>query len=209
VGLLGRNGAGKTTTFKMILGLLKPTKGKVFFDGRDISSMQIYKRARLGIGYLAQEPSIFVNLTVRENLLAIMEFVEKEPTKRMTKLEQLINDYGLQNVVSQKAHTLSGGEARRLEIARTMCTNPRLFLLDEPFSGIDPISIQELQTIILKLKQDGIGILLTDHNVRDTLSITDKAYIIDEGKVIAEGSSKQVMQNPIVIEKYLGKKFQL
>jgi len=209
VGLLGPNGAGKTTTFYSILGLIKPDKGRVMLDSMDISDLPIYKRARRGIGYLAQEPSIFQNLTTHENLTIILEFIEQDKFLREKMAFSLLSDFGLLPLSSQKAGTLSGGERRRLEIARVLCINPKFLLLDEPFLGVDPIGISEIQGIIKNLKERGFGILITDHNVRETLKITDRAYIIFEGKILLEGTSHQLVNNPEARKVYLGEEFNL
>ena len=207
VGLLGRNGAGKTTTFRMTIGMIVPEAGKVFFDGHDVTTMPMYKRARLGMGYLSQEPSVFQRLTVRENLIAILETMALGRTERKRRANDLIERFGLTEVINSQARFLSGGERRKLEIARAMVTNPSLILLDEPFSGVDPIAVEELQAEIRRLVASGVSILITDHNVERTLEVADKAYIIDHGKVIAEGSPREVIQNDLVKRSYLGSTF--
>ena len=207
VGLLGRNGAGKTTTFRMTIGMIVPDSGKVFFDGHDVTRMPMYKRARLGMGYLSQEPSVFQRLTVRENLIAILETMALGWTERKRRANDLIERFGLTEVINSQARFLSGGERRKLEIARAMVTNPSLILLDEPFSGVDPIAVEELQAEIRRLVASGVSILVTDHNVDRTLEVADKAYIIDHGKVIAEGSPREVIQNDLVKRSYLGSTF--
>jgi len=207
VGLLGRNGAGKTTTFRMIIGMIVPDAGRVIFDGHDVTQMPMYKRARLGMGYLSQEPSVFQRLTVRENLIAILETMAIGRAERKRRAEELIERFGLTEVVSSQARFLSGGERRKLEIARAMVTNPSLILLDEPFSGVDPIAVEELQAEIRRLVASGVSILITDHNVERTLEVSDKAYIIDHGKVIAEGHPREIIQNDLVRRSYLGSTF--
>ncbi|MHC4551690.1 MAG: LPS export ABC transporter ATP-binding protein [Planctomycetota bacterium] len=207
VGLLGRNGAGKTTSFRMTIGMIIPDDGKVFFEGHDVTKMPMYKRARLGMGYLSQEPSVFQRLTVRENLLAILETMAIGGPERRRRADDLIERFGLGEVRKSQARFLSGGERRKLEIARAMVTNPSLILLDEPFSGVDPIAVEELQTEIRRLVASGVSILITDHNVERTLEVADKAYIMDHGNVIAEGSPKDIIQNELVIKSYLGQTF--
>lgn len=209
VGLLGRNGAGKTTTFKMIVGLVRPQRGTILLDGQEITRDPIYKRARKGMGYLSQEPSIFQRLSVEDNLLALLETIEPNRKLRRKICLELLEEYGLFKLAKQKAHTLSGGETRRLEICRTMITSPSLILLDEPFSGVDPIAVHELQGFIKRLREKGIGVLLTDHNVRETLAITDRSYIIDDGIILASGTRDEVLQNSMVRQKYLGEHFQM
>jgi lipopolysaccharide export system ATP-binding protein len=207
VGLLGRNGAGKTTTFRMIIGMIIPTAGQVVFEGNDITELPMYKRARLGIGYLSQEPSIFQRLSVRDNLYAILETMAVTKQRRESRADELIERFGLTEVAGSEGRFLSGGERRKLEIARAMVTDPSLILLDEPFSGVDPITVQELQNDIRHLVASGVSILITDHNVERTLEVVDKAYIIDHGKVLAEGTPAQVIQNEIVRKAYLGNSF--
>ncbi|MCK4909888.1 MAG: LPS export ABC transporter ATP-binding protein [Planctomycetes bacterium] len=207
IGLLGRNGAGKTTTFKMAVGLIMPNEGKVFLNGKDVSRLPMYQRARHGMGYLAQEPSVFQRLTVEENLLAILETIRMSHQERQAEARRLLDEYGLTKLAKQKANTLSGGEVRRLEISRSLITSPRLMLLDEPFSGVDPIAVSEIKEIIKGLRTKGIGVLLTDHNVKETLSVTDRSYIIDEGKILAQGSPEDIMNNELARRKYLGEKF--
>lgn len=210
VGLLGPNGAGKTTSFNIIVGILRSNKGKVWLDGKEITTMPLYKRARLGISYLPQERSVFRNLTVSENLLAIMEYVEKDEYERKRKVLDLLEDFKISHLAEQKAYTLSGGEARRVEIARALVTNPKFILLDEPFSGIDPLAVIDLQTLISKeLKARGIGILVTDHNVRETLTICDMAYILSDGVIQIKGTSEQLISSPIAKQHYLGENFRL
>lgn len=207
VGLLGRNGAGKTTAFRMIIGMIIPTAGQVVFEGNDITELPMYKRARLGIGYLSQEPSIFQRLSVRDNLYAILETMAVTKQHRESRADELIERFGLTEVAGSEGRFLSGGERRKLEIARAMVTEPSLILLDEPFSGVDPITVQELQNDIRHLVASGVSILITDHNVERTLEVVDKAYIIDHGKVLAEGTPAQVIQNEIVKKAYLGNSF--
>lgn len=207
VGLLGRNGAGKTTSFRMTIGMIIPDGGQVFFEGHDVTKMPMYKRARLGMGYLSQEPSVFQRLSVKENLMAILETMAIGKAERKRRAGDLIERFGLGEVVKSQARFLSGGERRKLEIARAMVTNPSLILLDEPFSGVDPIAVEELQAEIRRLVASGVSILITDHNVERTLEVADKAYILDHGKVIAEGSPKDVIQNELVKKSYLGHTF--
>lgn len=209
VGLLGRNGAGKTTSFKIVAGIVHADGGKVFLNGKDVTRLPIYKRARNGLGYLSQEPSVFQGLTVEENLLSILETVADKRHLRKKIAHGLLEEYGLLKVARQKACTLSGGEMRRLEICRAMITDPSLIMLDEPFSGVDPIAVSEIQQYIKVLKEKGIGVLLTDHNVRETLSITDRSYIIDEGRLMAQGRLEDIVNNPIVRQKYLGEDFRM
>lgn len=207
VGLLGRNGAGKTTTFRMVMGMIVPDEGSVVFEGIDVTKLQMYKRARLGMGYLSQEPSVFQRLSVMDNLIAILETMSMSVVQRKQKAEELIEQFGLTEVTHSQARFLSGGERRKLEIARAMVTNPSLILLDEPFSGVDPITVEELQTEIRRLVAGGVSILITDHNVERTLEVADKAYIIDHGRVIAEGCPKEIIQNEMVQKSYLGNTF--
>lgn len=207
VGLLGRNGAGKTTSFRMCIGMIVPDGGTVHFEGHDITKLPMYKRARLGMGYLSQEPSVFQRLTVKDNLLAILETMAISRRERKRRADDLIERFGLSEVVHSQARFLSGGERRKLEIARAMVTNPSLVLLDEPFSGVDPIAVEELQGEIRRLVASGVSILITDHNVERTLEVADKAYIMDHGKVIAEGAPKDIIQNELVKKSYLGSTF--
>ena len=209
VGLLGPNGAGKTTTFAMMVGYVTPDGGRILLDGRDITEMPMYQRARLGIGYLAQEPSIFRKLTVEQNILAVLETLDIPRPERRHRLDLLLNELGITHLARQKAYTLSGGEKRRLEITRALVTNPQFILLDEPFSGIDPITVFEAQEIIRELRRRGLGILLTDHNVRETLAITDRAYIMAEGRVLIAGTAHELITDPRAREIYLGEKFRL
>jgi lipopolysaccharide export system ATP-binding protein len=207
VGLLGRNGAGKTTTFRMIIGMIVPNGGSVVFGGRDVTKLPMYKRARLGIGYLSQEPSIFQRLSVRDNLYAILETMSISATERHYRANTLIKRFGLTEVADSQGRFLSGGERRKLEIARAMITDPSLILLDEPFSGVDPITVEDLQQEIRQLVASGVSILVTDHNVERTLEVVDKAYIIDHGKVIGAGSPAEIIRNPTVKKLYLGNTF--
>ena len=209
VGLLGPNGAGKTTTFYMIVGIVPPNRGKIIFDNVDITDLPIHERARYGIGYLAQEPSIFRKLTVKENILAILETLPIAKEERKRRLESLLEELNISYLANNKAYTLSGGERRRLEITRALVTNPSFMLLDEPFSGIDPIVVNEAQEIIKELKDKGLGILLTDHNVRETLSITDRAYLVAQGKILISGTADELINNPKAREIYLGEKFRM
>lgn len=207
VGLLGPNGAGKTTTFYMITGIIKPDEGRIIFDRQDITDMPLHIRARYGIGYLAQEPSIFRKLTVEENIMSVLETLGFSPRERDRRLVELLNELKISHLRKNKAYTLSGGEKRRVEITRALVTNPMFILLDEPFSGIDPIAVAECQEIIKELKNKGLGILLTDHNVRETLTITDRAYIMADGKTLISGTKDDLVSNPQAREIYLGEKF--
>ena len=207
VGLLGRNGAGKTTTFRMIMGMVRPDQGKVVFEGREITKLPMYKRARLGIGYLSQEPSIFQRLSVRDNLLAILETMSFTRAERNRKADMLIERFGLRDVAKSHGRFLSGGERRKLEIARAMVTDPSLILLDEPFSGVDPIAVEDLQGEIRDLVASGVSVLITDHNVERTLEVADKAYIVDHGNVIAAGPPAEVIRDELVRKTYLGNTF--
>ena len=207
VGLLGPNGAGKTTTFYMVTGVVRPDSGSIFFDHRDVSKYPMHKRAQLGIGYLSQEPSIFRRLTVEENILSILETLDLPRRERARRLEQLLNELGIEHLRKSKALTLSGGERRRLEITRALVTHPLCILLDEPFSGIDPIAVSDCQNLIKDLKSKGLGILLTDHNVRETLAITDRAYIMSDGKILISGTKDELLTNKEARRIYLGEKF--
>ncbi len=209
VGLLGPNGAGKTTTFYMVVGIIPPNAGSIIFDNQDITRLAIHERARCGIGYLAQEPSIFRKLTVEENIMAILETLPLSKRQRRERLDSLLEELKIAHLRKSKAFTLSGGERRRLEITRALVTNPSFILLDEPFSGIDPIIVNEAQEIIKELKRKGLGILLTDHNVRETLSITDRAYLIAEGQILISGTAEDLINNPRAKEVYLGEKFRM
>ena len=207
VGLLGPNGAGKTTTFHMMIGFIAAERGAVLLEGEDISTLPFYRRARLGIGYLPQEPSVFVRASVMKNLDLVLE-CSVDPGKKVQIRERLLNEFGLVSLRARQAGTLSAGERRRLEIARSLATSPSYILLDEPFSGIDPLSVAELQEQIVTLKERGIGLIATDHNVRDTLSITDYAYLINEGKVITSGTPGEILDDPLARRFYLGERFQ-
>jgi lipopolysaccharide export system ATP-binding protein len=209
VGLLGPNGAGKTTTFYMVVGIIAPNKGRIVFDNQDITSLPIHERAHYGIGYLSQEPSIFRKMTVRENIMAILETLPLGRRERKKRLEALLEELKIAHLAKNKAFTLSGGERRRLEITRALVTNPSFILLDEPFSGIDPIIVGDAQEIIRDLRNKGLGILLTDHNVRETLAITDRAYLIAEGKILISGTADELINNPRAKEIYLGEKFRM
>lgn len=209
VGLLGPNGAGKTTTFYMITGIVKPDSGEIICNEQDITNLPMYKRANMGIGYLAQEPSVFRNLTVEENIEVVLEMKKISKEKQKKKVEQLLEEFKLTHVRNSLGYALSGGERRRIEIARTIANDPSFILLDEPFAGVDPIAVEDIQNIIRYLKERGLGILITDHNVRETLSITDKSYIMAKGKVIVEGTAKQIANNEEAKKIYLGEKFKL
>ena len=209
VGLLGPNGAGKTTSFYMIVGLIRPYSGHVFLNNTNITKLPMYKRAQLGVGYLAQEASIFRQMSVEDNLLSVLEMTTLNKNDQKEKCEDLISEFGLQKVRKSKGGLLSGGERRRTEIARALATNPKFILLDEPFAGVDPIAVEDIQQIIAKLKQKNIGILITDHNVHETLSITDRAYLLFEGKILKEGTSQQLTDDEQVRKLYLGKNFEL
>ena len=209
VGLLGPNGAGKTTTFYMATGLVRPDSGQILFDHRDVSRYPMHKRAQLGIGYLSQEPSIFRRLTVEQNILAVLETLDLPRPERRRRLEELLNELGIEHLRKSRAYTLSGGERRRLEITRALVTHPLCILLDEPFSGIDPIAVSDCQHLIQELRKKGLGILLTDHNVRETLSITDRAYIMYEGKILISGTKNELLSNKEARKIYLGEKFSM
>ena len=209
VGLLGPNGAGKTTTFNMVVGVIKPDGGAVYFQQHNITRLPMHKRARLGIGYLTQEPSIFRKLTVEQNILAILETCRMNRQERAIRLKYLLDELDMARLAKSKAYTLSGGEKRRLEITRALVTSPRLLLLDEPFSGIDPIAVYEVQKIVRRLKERGLGILITDHNVRETLKLVDRAYLIHKGEVVYEGAAEQLVNDPKAREIYLGPEFNL
>ncbi|MDR2056891.1 MAG: LPS export ABC transporter ATP-binding protein [Dysgonamonadaceae bacterium] len=209
VGLLGPNGAGKTTTFYMTVGLVTPNEGKIFLDDIDITKYPVYKRARNGIGYLAQEVSVFRKMTVEDNIRSVLQMTPQTDEYQKEKLESLIAEFGLQKVRKNLGDQLSGGERRRVEIARCLAIDPKFIMLDEPFAGIDPIAVQDIQQIVGELKHKNIGILITDHNVHETLSITDRAYLLFEGKVLFQGVAEELAENPVVREKYLGKDFEL
>ncbi|HHE38163.1 MAG TPA: LPS export ABC transporter ATP-binding protein [Candidatus Cloacimonetes bacterium] len=207
VGILGPNGAGKSTTFYMILGLIKANQGKVFFNEKDIVKLPMYKRAQLGIGYLAQEPSIFHKLTVEKNIMAILETIKISKKERKQKLEEYLSELNLTDLAKQKAYTLSGGERRKLEITRSLVTNPSFMLMDEPFAGVDPLAVADIQDIIRKLREKNIGILVTDHNVLETLKITERAYIIYNGEILFSGTSRELVNDEKAREVYLGERF--
>lgn len=209
VGLLGPNGAGKTTTFYMIVGFVKPNGGQVFLDNEDITNLAMYKRAQKGVGYLPQEPSVFRKLTVEDNIKAILEMSDKSPEEQKAKLEDLISEFGLEKVRNNLGDSLSGGERRRTEIARSLASDPNFILLDEPFAGIDPIAVEDIQYIVAKLKTKNIGILITDHNVQETLSITDRAYLMFEGNILKTGTAEELAADEMVRKVYLGKNFEL
>src|SRR3989338_2239691 len=209
VGLLGPNGAGKTTTFYMVVGIVAPEAGKIIFDNEDITKLPIHERSRLGIGYLPQETSVFRKLSVEENIMAVLETLPLSPSQRSKRLGELLNELNIAHLAKNKAYTLSGGEARRLEITRALVTRPSFILLDEPFSGIDPIVVSEAQAIIKDLRAKGLGVLITDHNVRETLSVTDRAYLISEGRILKIGSAQELIDNPQARSLYLGEKFRM
>ena len=209
IGLLGPNGAGKTTTFYMITGMVKVSAGNIKLNDLNITNMSMDKRARLGLGYLAQEPSIFTDLSVEDNLKLVLEFSDLDKTEQKYKLDELLEDFSIGHIRKSIAKHLSGGERRRTEIARALILNPDFILLDEPFAGIDPIAVEDIQQIIMKLKNNNIGILITDHNVRETLSITDRSYLIFDGAILKSGSSKELAEDSVVRDKYLGKNFKL
>ncbi len=209
VGLLGPNGAGKTTSFYMMVGFIRPTSGKVFIDGDDVTALPMFERARHGLGYLAQEPTIFKGLTVEENLLAILERISDDKAAQKRRVDELLNEFGLTKLAKQKAWTLSGGEKRRMEIARCMISNPKIILLDEPFVGIDPITVSDLRHMIFKLKDKGIGVLITDHNVRETLPLTERAYLIYDGKILVEGDQNTLLNDTNARKLYLGEDFKM
>ena len=209
VGLLGPNGAGKTTSFHMIVGLTRPDAGRVFLDGTNVTPLPMYERARRGIGYLPQEPSVFRKLTVEQNILAILETLDLTAAERTERLRQLLDELGIAKLAKSKALALSGGERRRLEITRALVISPAFMLLDEPFAGIDPIAVVDIQGIVSQLKRRGIGVLITDHNVRETLGICDRAYIVNEGTVLEEGTPAQIADSPRARQIYLGEKFRL
>jgi lipopolysaccharide export system ATP-binding protein len=209
VGLLGPNGAGKTTSFYMIVGLVRPNSGRVFFEGKDVTRMPMYKRARAGMGYLPQEESIFRKLTVEQNIMAILETTPLSKAERKSRCEELLHQFGIEHIAKNEALTLSGGEKRRLTIARSLVTSPSLLMLDEPFSGVDPIAVFDVQQIVTNLRESGLAILITDHNVRETLSIVDRAYLIFEGRVESEGSKDFLLNDPVSRKLYLGESFQM
>ena len=209
VGLLGPNGAGKTTTFYMVVGFIKPNEGRVFLEGEDITDLPMYKRAKRGIGYLPQEPSVFRKLSVEDNVKAVLEMTNLSKKEQRERLEELIDEFGLERVRKSRGDTLSGGERRRTEIARALATSPKFILLDEPFAGIDPIAVEDIQYIVAKLRTKNIGILITDHNVQETLSITDRAYLMFEGRILKAGTAEELAADEMVRKVYLGKNFEL
>ena len=209
VGLLGPNGAGKTTTFNMVVGIVRPDEGDVLFEQEEITDLPMHERARAGIGYLTQEPSVFRKLTVKENILAILETCDIGTAERQLRLKSLLDELDLSSLSDTKAYQLSGGEKRRLEITRALVTNPKLLLLDEPFAGIDPIAVYEVQKIVRRLRERGLGILITDHNVRETLKMVDRAYLIHQGRVILEGDAEKLVEDPKAREIYLGPEFNI
>lgn len=209
IGLLGKNGAGKTTTFRMTIGMITPDEGTIRFSGRDVTHLPMFRRARLGMGYLSQESSVFRGLTVEQNLNAILETTDLSHSERVRTRDELVTEFGLAKLRNSKAAVLSGGEKRRLEIARALITNPKLILLDEPFSGVDPIAVSDIQQIIFRLKERGISILLTDHNVRETLNTTDRSFIILDGRIIAQGTLDEILSDKNAREHYLGEKFKM
>ncbi|TVR18797.1 MAG: LPS export ABC transporter ATP-binding protein [Balneolaceae bacterium] len=209
VGLLGPNGAGKTTTFYMFTGIIKPNTGSVFLNEANITRKPMYQRARMGIGYLSQEPSVFRNLTVRQNLVSVLEFHSMKRSEIKERVDRLIEEFGLEKVINNKGYSLSGGERRRTEIARALVTNPKFILLDEPFAGVDPIAVEDIQQIVADLKNRNIGIFITDHNVHETLAITDRAYLMFEGKILREGTAKQLAEDEEAKKLYLGRQFKL
>lgn len=209
VGLLGPNGAGKTTSFYMFVGLVQPDDGRIFMDDKDLTNMPMYKRARLGVGYLSQEASVFRNLTVRENLESILQFFDYSKKEIDERVDRLIEEFGLERVVNSKGYSLSGGERRRTEIARALVTDPKFILLDEPFAGVDPIAVEDIQEIVAQLRHRNIGIFITDHNVHETLAITDRAYLMFEGKILMEGSADKLAEDEEARRLYLGSQFKL
>ena len=209
VGLLGPNGAGKTTTFGMVVGLLRPTSGRIIFDGAEVTRLPMYRRAKRGMAYLQQEASVFRELTARQNILAVLEHQNIPASERKDRTQALLEELEITHVADAKAYTLSGGERRRVEIGRALGTDPKVFLLDEPFAGIDPIAVSELQQTVIALKQRGIGVLITDHSVRETLRITDRAYILSEGKILVSGTPEEIAADPVARKAYLGENFQM
>lgn len=208
-GLLGPNGAGKTTTFRMTVGLYRPSAGRIYFNGQDVTRLPMYKRARAGMAYLPQEASVFRKLSVRQNILAVLEYMPLSRSQRHQRADELLAEMGIAHVADSPAYVLSGGERRRTEICRALATDPKVFLLDEPFAGIDPIAVADLQETVATLKEKGIGVLITDHNVRETLAITDRAYIISEGKIIVQGTPADIAADPLARKTYLGERFSL
>jgi len=209
VGLLGPNGAGKTTSFYQIVGLIKPHSGRVFLDDQDITKLPMYKRAKLGVGYLAQEASVFRQLSVEDNILAVLQFTKLSKKDQLLKMEELLEEFSLTHIRKSLGISLSGGERRRTEIARALAVNPKFILLDEPFAGVDPIAVEDIQYVVSKLKERNIGILITDHNVRETLSITDRAYLLFEGSILKSGTAEELVSDEQVRKVYLGKNFEM
>lgn len=209
VGLLGPNGAGKTTTFYMIVGMIPPNEGHVYLDDTEITNVAMYRRARMGIGYLPQEASVFRKMSVEENILAVLQMMDLSAADRKRKCEELLRDFSIEHIAKSKGYMLSGGERRRTEIARTLATDPKFILLDEPFAGIDPIAVEEIMKIVANLKERGIGVLVTDHNVHETLSITDRAYLLFEGRILMAGTAENLAADPEARKLYLGEKFRL
>lgn len=209
VGLLGPNGAGKTTTFYMIVGLVRPVEGKIWLDEHDVTRLPMYRRSRLGVGYLSQEASIFRKLTVEQNVMSVLEIVQKDRKERQRRCDELLEEFDIARVRHQKGYMLSGGERRRTEIARALAVDPAYMLLDEPFAGVDPIAVADIQEIVAHLKAKGIGVLITDHNVRETLAITDRAYIMHDGRILVSGSSQDIANDPTARKLYLGERFSL
>ena len=209
IGLLGPNGAGKTTTFYMITGMIKPNKGNIFLDEKNITKLPMYKRALYGLGYLSQEPSVFTKLTVENNLKLVLELTNLSKKQQLEKLEELLDEFSIGHIRNSIAYTLSGGERRRTEIARSLVMNPDFILLDEPFAGVDPIAVEDIQKIVVSLKNRGIGVLITDHNVRETLSITDRSYLLFEGSILKDGSAKELINDKEARRLYLGEKFKM
>ncbi len=209
VGLLGPNGAGKTTTFYMIVGMIRPNEGRVYLDDTEITSLPMYKRSRMGIGYLSQEASVFRKMTVEENIMSVLQMMDLTPAEQKTRCTDLLSDFSIGHIAGSKGYMLSGGERRRTEIARTLATDPKFILLDEPFAGIDPIAVEEIMKIVIKLRERDIGVLITDHNVHETLSITDRAYLLFEGQILKAGTSESLANDPEARKLYLGEKFRL
>jgi lipopolysaccharide export system ATP-binding protein len=209
VGLLGPNGAGKTTSFYMIVGLVSPNAGNVYLDSKDITKLAMYKRAQLGLGYLPQENSVFRKMSIEDNIMSVLELTKKTKVERKAKLEELISEFGLNHVRTNLGQSLSGGERRRTEIARALATEPKFVLLDEPFAGVDPIAVEDIQNIVSKLKKKIIGVLITDHNVQETLAITDRTYLLFEGNILKQGTAEELAADPMVRKVYLGENFEL
>ncbi len=208
VGILGPNGAGKTTAFRMSIGMIRPNEGRVYFDDQEVTGWPMFKRARAGMGYLAQQPSVFQRMTVEDNLLAVLEMQGVDRKTRRERAYEMLEEFSLQHVTDHMAHTLSGGERRRLEIARALCSRPSLILMDEPFTGIDPIAVNELQELVAALKYRGIGVLITDHNVLEALRITDRACILSQGKIVTQGTTEELLEDPVARKNYLGYRIQ-